>query len=691
MARTKQETWVEIGIDIGGTFTDFVCRVSNQPDRVFKVPSTPDDPSRAVLDGIAESLERTGLAPDRIHRVVHGTTVATNAVLERKGALTGLITTAGFRDVLELGRQIRAAIYDLELDAETPVFLAPRARRMEVRERIAANGEVVVPLVEADVDAAADALISQGCEAIAICFLFSFQNPEHERRAAQIVAARHPGVTLSLSCEVDPAFREYERAVVTTFDAYVKPVLSRYLLRMAEELAAARVRAPLQVMQSLGGVSAAGTSTRRPVRLFLSGPAAGVIGAGEAARAAGVEDVITVDIGGTSCDIALVSAGKPLVRPDGRIDGYPVRVPMVDVNAIGSGGGSIAWIDAAGGLRVGPDSAGADPGPACYGHGGERPTVTDASLVLGFLNPEYFAGGSVPLHPHLAERSIRAQIAEPMGLSVMQAAHGIHRVVNAQMAEGMRLVSIRQGFDPRSFTLVALGGAGPVHAVPLAEELDIETIVVPRHPGVLSAAGLLSAPIEHEVAMGFPNDLEDTSVEALRSAFKELDSGCARLMEAEEVAAGKVRITHAADVCYVGQSHYLQVEVNMDAPDPIAHLYRRFIETHEQVFGYATESPARLVNLRSAHRAGGSDTAPLPPVAASTTARPKAERFVVLGDPAAPVRVPVVDRSALGSGQRLDGPVVIEQTDTTTVVHEGWCARAHDGGHLLLTRQGAES
>ncbi len=679
---------MEIGIDIGGTFTDFVCRVPNQPDHVFKIPSTPADPSRAVLEGIAETLERTGLAPDRIERIVHGTTVATNAVLERKGAVTGLITTAGFRDTLELGRQIRTAIYDLELDAETPVFLAPRARRMEVRERVAASGEVVVPLVEADVADAADALVSQGCTAIAICFLFSYQNPAHERRAAEIVAARHPHVTLSLSSEVDPAFREYERTAVTTFDAYIKPVLTSYLSRMAGQLAAARVRAPLQVMQSLGGVSAAGTSTNRPVRLFLSGPAAGVIGGGEAARAAGVEDVITVDIGGTSCDIALVSAGKPLVRPDGRIDGYPVRVPMVDVNAIGSGGGSIAWIDAAGGLRVGPDSAGADPGPASYGRGGRRPTVTDASLVLGFLNPDYFAGGSVPLDPDLAEHAIRSRIAEPLGLSTMQAAHGIHRVVNAQMAEGMRLVSIRQGFDPRNFALVALGGAGPVHAVPLAEELAIETIVVPRHPGVLSAAGLLSAPIEHEVAMGFPNDLNDTTIDVLRRAFTELDVRCTRLMEAEEVAAGEVHVSHAADICYVGQSHYLQVEVNLDAPDPIADLYRRFIATHEQVFGYAAESPARLVNLRSAHRAGGSNAAASPAAAAGASPRGAHERSVVLRDAAAPQRVPVLDRTALAPGQCLEGPAVIEQTDTTTVIHDGWSARVHDGGHLLLTRNG---
>ena len=530
---------MEIGIDTGGTFTDIVCRAVGHADRILKIPSTPDDPSRAVLAGVKQMLALAGAEAGSITRVVHGTTVATNAVLQRRGATTGLITTDGFRDVLEIGRQIRTAIYDLQLVPETPVFLAPGARRAEVQERLSSDGDVVVPLDEAGVERAADALVAAGCEAIAVCFLFSFLNPVHEERARAIIMARHPGLSLSLSSEVDPAFREYERTVVTAFDAYTKPVLSHYLTRMAGQLEDGGVSAPLQVMQSRGGVSAASTAAKRPVRLFLSGPAAGVIGGGQAARNNALKDVITLDIGGTSCDIALISDGKPLVRPDGRIAGYSVRVPMVDVNAIGSGGGSIAWLDAAGGLRVGPESAGADPGPACYGRGGERPTVTDASLVLGFLDPDYFCGGTVHLDPALAITSIEQHIAAPLGLSVAQAAHGIHRVLNAQMAEGMRLVSIRQGFDARDFALVPLGGGGAVHALPLAEELGIDTVVVPRHPGVLSAAGLLLAPIEHEVFVGFPADLSDTSADALRATLDRLDARCARLMDGRGRYAGK--------------------------------------------------------------------------------------------------------------------------------------------------------
>ncbi len=679
---------MEIGVDTGGTFTDFVCHRDGMPDLILKVPSTPDDPSRAVLDGLHQLLDLAAAAPEQIRRFVHGTTVATNAVLERKGARTGLLTTAGFRDVLEIGRQLRTAIYKLDLDPETPGFLAPGARRAEVPERLSAAGEVVVPLDEDVVLAAADRLVAEGCESIAICFLFSFLNPDHERRAKAMITEKYPEVALSLSSEVDPAFREYERTVVTAFDAYTKPVLTRYLDRIAEQLAATDVSAPLQVMQSRGGVSAASTATQRPVRLFLSGPAAGVVGGGRAAREAGFSEVITLDIGGTSCDIALITGGEPLVRPEGTIDGYPVRVPMVDVNAIGSGGGSIAWLDTAGGLRVGPQSAGADPGPACYGRGGDTAAVTDASLVLGLLNPSYFAGGALGLDIERARAAIETTIATPLGLSVEQAALGIHRVVNAQMAEAMRLVSIRQGFDPRDFALVALGGAGPLHAVPLAEELSLKTVVVPRHPGVLSASGLLSAPIEHEMAVGFPRDLADTTVEEVRATLAQLDRRCAALMAGEVVEPDAVHISYAADVCYVGQSHYLDVPVDLSEPEPLATIYRRFVQTHAQVFGYSTESPARLVNLRTIHRADGGESAlPLPaPAQGTQPLLPRTERPVLFESAEMPVSTPIYDRVAFAAGQRFSGPAIVEQDDTTTVVHPGWSVEVVTGGSMILIK-----
>src|SRR5579863_2289177 len=541
-----------IGVDIGGTFTDIVCAGSDGSLRLMKRPTTRGDPAQAVRDAVAAMHAEWGIEPAAIARFVHGSTVATNAVIERKGARTGIVATAGFKDVREIGRQMRHRMYDLILSPETPGFLAPGSRRKEVRERISAQGEIVAPLDEGDVRRSAAELAADGVEAIAIVFLFSFLDPAHERRAAEIIAAAHPGIALSLSSEVDPAFREYERTAVTAFDAYIKPVVAGYLARMDADLAAAGVPAPLQIMQSRGGISSAANAARRPVRLFLSGPAAGVVGALTVGKSAGAEDLITVDIGGTSCDIALVSGGEPLVRAEGIIDGYTVRVPMVDVTAIGSGGGSIAVIDDAGALRVGPQSAGSEPGPACYGRGGTAATVTDASVVLGYLDPGHFAGGTMRLDPELARAAI-APLAARMGVSVETAALGIHRVVNAQMAEAMRLVSIGRGIDPRGYTLVPLGGAGPLHAAALAAELGIPRILVPPHPGVLSAAGLLAAPIEHELSGAFPCLLAGADEAELQTMLGELDAGCARLMDGEGVAPGTRTIRHFADVCYIGQ------------------------------------------------------------------------------------------------------------------------------------------
>lgn len=677
---------MDIGVDMGGTFTDVICRRDGYPDMVLKVPSTPSEPSKAVMSGVRQILKAAGGEMSAVRRFVHGTTVATNAVLERKGAESGLITTSGFADVLEIGRQMRTDIYELQLDPETPVFLAPGARRAEVIERISSEGEILKPLDETSLRNAIETLRTEGVTSIAVCFLFSFLNPTHERRVRDIIEAEYPNISVSLSSDVDPAFREYERTVVTAFDAYTKPVLRDYLSELDSALSKSGVVAPLQVMQSRGGISAASTATKRPVRLFLSGPAAGVIGGSGAGHAAGENNLITVDIGGTSCDIALVAEGRPLVRPEGRIDGYLVRVPMVDVNAMGSGGGSIAWLDAAGGLRVGPQSAGADPGPACYGRDGKLATVTDASIALGFLNPDYFAGGTVPLDRGLAEQAIRETIAVPLSMTVEQAALGIHQVVNAQMAEGMRQVSIRQGHDPRDFSLVPLGGAGPVHGIPLAEELSIDTVIIPRHPGVLSAEGLLVAPIEHEVSIGFPHDLDSVGINELKMIFDELDAQCAALMDAEANEVENVEIIHAVDICYVGQSHYLDITVDLSDAKPRESIYRDFIHAHEQVFGYSTESPARIVNLRSIHRSQRHEVS-VPIAAEQSSQNPLKRRRVVVFEVGKDTEVDIFDRSCLSVGTAIDGPAIIEQSDTTTVLHVGWTATVIESGELILKRR----
>jgi len=563
---------VEIGVDIGGTFTDIVCRSVGQPVRTLKIPTTRGDPSQAVLNAVARLSNDLGIATASIARFLHGTTIATNAVLERKGAKIGLITSVGFKDILEIGYQLRQDLHRIMLEPVTPVFLAPGAQRKEAIEQVSAQGEVIIPLDEASVRRASAELVADGAQAIAVCYLFSFLYPVHEQRTRELIEVDHPGIAVSLSSEVDPAFREYERTVVTAFDAYMKPVVRRYLERLEDGLAAAHVAAPLQMMQSRGGLAGTSVARQRPVRLFLSGPAAGVIGGAIVGRSSGYRDLITIDVGGTSSDIALVEGGEPVIRSQGSIAGFPVRVPMVDVNAIGAGGGSIAWLDGAGGMRVGPHSAGSDPGPACYGRGGEEATVTDASVVLGWLDPAYFAGGSVSLDPSLARAAIERRIAAPLGLTVEDAALGIHRVVNAQMVEGIRLVSVRRGLDPRHFTLVALGGAGPIHATALAAELGIGSVLIPRHPGVLSAAGLLAAPIEHEVAMAFPCPLAGLVFADARRVLDELDRQCARLMAEESIGDIPVSIRYSADVWYIGQSYHLEVPLDADAPDPLVVL-----------------------------------------------------------------------------------------------------------------------
>jgi N-methylhydantoinase A/oxoprolinase/acetone carboxylase beta subunit len=674
-------TTYTVGVDIGGTFTDIVCAGSDGSLRLMKRPTTRGDPAAAVRDAVAAMRAEWGIDPAAIERFVHGSTVATNAVIERKGARTGIVTTAGFKDVLEIGRQMRHRMYDLVLAPETPGFLAPGARRKEVRERISAQGEIVVPLDEDDVRRAAAELVADGVEAVAIVFLFSFLDPAHERRAAAIVREAHPHLALSLSSEVDPAFREYERTAVTAFDAYLKPVVAGYLARMGADLAASGIPAPLQVMQSRGGICAAATAARRPVRLFLSGPAAGVVGGVSVGKAAGVGDLITIDIGGTSCDIALVSGGEPLVRAEGVIDGYTVRVPMVDVTAIGTGGGSIARLDAAGALRVGPQSAGSEPGPACYGRGGTEATVTDASLMLGYLDPDYFAGGTLRLDPELARAAI-APLADSMGVAVETAALGIHRVVNAQMAEAMRLVSIGRGIDPRFYTLLPLGGAGPVHAAALAAELGIARIIVPPHPGVLSAAGLLAAPIEHELSAAFPRALAEVGWTEVAAVLAGLDAGCAELMRGEKIAAGVPQTRHFADICYIGQGYHLEIAIHHREPEPLAALYRDFLAAHDKIYGYAAAAPARIVNLRAVHRASLAAPATVPPPGAA--GNPKRRRRVLIDPAIGPETAAVYDRAALAADAAFAGPAIVEQSDTTTIVPGGWRCRVASGGVLVL-------
>ncbi len=677
---------MQIGVDIGGTFTDIVALDNKGRLALAKVPSTPKD----LLDGIAAATTRVlalaGAAPGAVERFIHGTTIATNAILEQKGATTAILTTEGFEDVLELGRMKRSRMYDLDMDPEVPTFLAPRRRRLGIRERLDAKGRVLLPLHEEDVRAAVASLRAQRVSAIAVCYLFSFVNAAHERRTREIVAKLAPEISVSLSSEVDPTFREYERLCVTAFDAYLGPVVKRYLAGLADTLRGLGVPGVPLIMRSRGGIVSAALAAQQPVTLFLSGPAGGVIGAGFAAERSGVRDFVSLDMGGTSNDVAMVREGKPLLASEGAIGPYPVRTPMVDVNTIGAGGGSIAWIDAAGGLRVGPRSAGAEPGPACYARGGDEATVTDASVVLGYLNPARFADGAMTLDVAAAERAVAA-IGRRLGVDPVAAAAGIHRVVNARMADQIRLVTIKRGYDPRQFSLVVLGGAGPVHGAALAEEMGMAEVLVPEAPGVLAAFGLLAAAIEHHHARTLQARTDVADLGAINRCLAELDAAGRGRMREEGVPAQEVRVTYAADTRYMGQAYELEVPIAAPVTaDAVPRIVATFHAVHERVYGYArTQQPVEFVNFRAVH------TFPLPrPVVAPAARAHGTLDEARIGDRRAYfgafVPTAIYERARLPLGARLAGPAIVEQTDTTTVIPPDVTALVDEAGNLRLRR-----
>ena len=677
---------MQIGVDIGGTFTDIVALDRAGRLALTKVPSTPKDLLEGIGAAVTQVLALAGARPADVERFIHGTTVATNAILEQKGAVTAILATEGFEDVLELGRMKRSRMYDLAMDPEVPTFLAPRRRRLGIRERLDARGQVLVPLDEDGVRAAVRALRAQAVQAVAVCYLFSFVNPAHERRTRDIIAELAPEISVSLSSDVDPTFREYERLCVTAFDAYLGPVVKRYLAGLADTLRGLGVPGVPLIMRSRGGIVSAALAAQQPVTLFLSGPAGGVIGAGSAAERSGVRDFVSLDMGGTSNDVALVRDGTPLLAAEGAIGPYPVRTPMVDVNTIGAGGGSIAWIDAAGGLRVGPRSAGADPGPACYGRGGDEATVTDASVVLGYLNPARFAGGTLALDGAAAERAVAA-IGRRLGVDTVTAAAGIHRVVNARMADQIRLVTIKRGYDPRQFSLVVLGGAGPVHGAALAAEMGMAEVLVPEAPGVLAAFGLLAAAIEHHHARTLQARTDEADLDAVNRCLAELDAAGRGRMREEGVAAEQVRVAYAADMRYVGQAYELEVPIAAPvARERMPGILAAFHGVHERVYGYArTQQPVEFVNFRAVH------TYPLPrprvtPAARATgtlaEARIGERRAYFDGFEA----TAIYERARLPLGARLAGPAIVEQSDTTTVIPPGVTALVDEAGNLRLRR-----
>ena len=691
------------GVDVGGTFTDLLFMDETAGDmRLAKVPTTADNQAFGVL----AALERAGVDPASLDLLVHGTTTTTNALLERKLATTGLITTRGFRDVLELGRRTRPKPYGLTGWFEP---LIPRELRLEVDERMDAEGRVVVPLDEAAVAAAARELRALGCESVVIHFLHAWRNPEHERRARRIVAAMWPNDHVTAGHEVLSEFREYERGTAAAVNACVQPILARYLSRLVDELASRSYRHDVLVMRGNGGTVSARVAASTAVNTVMSGPASGVMAAAHTAAAAGFENVITYDMGGTSCDVGLVRDGVPAVSSELEVEyGVPIHVPMVDVHTIGAGGGSIAFVNEAGLLQVGPESAGAAPGPICFGRGGARVTITDANLLLGRLNPRTLLSVERPVPLDTIAPRFDEQIGAPLGLGAEEAAAAVLRIANDRMAGALRMVSLSRGHDPRDFALFAFGGAGPLHAAELARELGIPRVVVPARPGITNALGCMVADLRHDLVRTVNTPLVALDVRTVHETLAEQVRQGREMLGRERVQFDAVHVIHSADMQFQGQSHILSVPLETATPG-LDELQRLFEAAYWQRFEVELpEIRAVLVNLHTtvlgrrpgidlASLAGGNDgrnedgiearrpaQGTLPP--SSRTPDPgltgAGSRTVRFQD--GRCETPVLRREALGPGSTLRGPAIVEQLDTTTVLPPGFHAETDDSGNLII-------
>jgi N-methylhydantoinase A len=675
-----------IGIDVGGTFTDFTM-IDEQVGSVkfHKVPSTPHDPSEAIERGIAELLGNHGIAAADVSHVGHGTTVATNLIIERKGAAVGLITTLGFRDILEIGRQTRPHLFDYSVGK--PPALVPRRHRIEVAERMSAQGDVLVVLDEPGVRAAATALRDAGLSAVAICFLHAYANPAHEQRAKEIVREVMPDAYISISSEVLPEFREYERLSTTVLNAAVGPKMARYLDRFLDRVQALGVRQQPYTIHSNGGLMSAGSVRQFPVRTCLSGPAAGVVGAAAVGRAIGQPDLVTFDVGGTSTDVSLIAGGRPLFTSNRHVAGYPVKTPMVDIHVIGAGGGSIAWLDDAGSLKVGPHSAGAVPGPVGYSRGGTEPTITDAEIALQRLNPQALLKGRMPVDAQAARRVIEERVAAPLGLTLEDAAEGIIRIANANMSRAIRAVSTERGYDLSAFALYAFGGAGPLHAVEVAQECGIPTVIVPQEPGTMCARGILLTDISFDFVRSLIVQANPQCWKQVAGALAELRAEADAWLEAEHVERESRRHVCAIDGRYDGQN--FEVRVPMDDPQQITleRFTALFHEAHTREYGYDVADRAiQIINCRL-QAVGQVVKAPLAPARTDSTLADArlGKRQVYHGKSAGWQASTVYDRDLLPAGAVIPGPAVIEEMSSTTVLGPDHRAEVDRFGTLVIS------
>jgi len=699
--REAKKRSLRLGIDVGGTFTDLALIDDRTGEiRYTKTLTTPDDLAQGVLNGMDKILRQAGASAEALEYVVHGTTIGTNALIERKGPRVGLITTEGFRDVLEIARIERpdAGLYDMTVDLPEP--LVPRYLRLEVSERVAADGSVIRPLEEASVRRAVERLKTEQVEAIAVCLLFSFLNPGHEQRVRSICQELFPEASVSLSSEIAPEFREYERTSTAVINAYLTPVTERYLSSLVEKLEGKFGRVDLRIMQASGGSMTVRTAKSHAVHMVNSGPAGGALASALFGSLIGESKLIGVDMGGTSFDIGLIVDGRPRVRSESEFEGFPVKIPSIDVQGIGAGGGSIAWVDAGGELNVGPESASADPGPACYGRGGSLATVTDANLVLGRLNADYFLGEEMRLDLAAARRAIEVRVADPLGLTVEEAASGIIRVVNANMVRGIGVNTTEKGYDVREFSLLAFGGAGPLHAVELAQELGIQRVIIPPYCSVFSALGAVASDVRHDYVLTTALSEAASTPAALQARFKTLRARALAQLKAERVPAASQVIERLADLRYEGQSYELTIPFGKSSPsrartnharvtpDDISKTIRRFHELHRRVYAYGDpDERVEFINLRVtaigkvpkltlARKRDPGRTAP----AAGRRVRP------VYFQPRGFVTTRILRRPELRGGQHWRGPCLIEESTSTTVIPPGWGAKLDGFGNLIIGR-----
>ncbi|GMX67033.1 hydantoinase/oxoprolinase family protein [Paenibacillus elgii] len=684
-----------VGVDVGGTFTD-VTLVDTRSGEILnhKVPSTPDDPSRAIMNGVEQILELNGVLVSEVRYLAHGTTVATNSLIERKGALTGLLVTEGFRDLLEIGRQTRPGLYDFFKEKPEPVI--PGHLRLEVDERLYADGSVRKPLDPDRLREAIERLKQEGVQAIAVCFLFSYLNPEHEKQAVEEIRRQFPEAYVSASHQVVPEFREYARLSTTALNAYLGPVMQRYMENFQQSVRKAGIPVDPYITQSNGGIISIQESVSNPVRTAVSGPAAGVVAASHLAELTGYKNMITFDMGGTSADFSLIENGDPKISMEREVEGFPARIPMLDIHACGAGGGSIAWLDAGGALKVGPESAGSMPGPAAYGRGGTRPTVTDANAILGRLNPDGILGGRMALDVEASKRAVQEHLCARTGLSLLEATMGILTVVNANMTRAIRLISVEKGYDPREFTLVSFGGGGGLHCGALARELGIPRILVPPSPGTFCSLGLLVTDVRSDYVRSMLLESTGGSMETIRGLFSSMMQEGSAMLEKEGIPEPKRRYVLGLDLRFKGQNYELTLPVEWSelTDEGVQGILTRFHEQHEKNYGYSNRAGViEFVNYRV------TALGELPKAALSRTeesggrsVQPTSRREVYFAETDRPgyYDTAIYQRSELAPGDRLAGPAIIEQMDSTILILPGQTAGVDPYRNLVIQTFGEE-